>query len=70
MPESLRLQDIICISRYYDDVHASDRKLTETGSAKFFVRDSRDTVIQNRGILIEKLVEYGLLSSKIIRKCT
>lgn len=52
-------------------VHASDRKLTETGSAKFFVRDNGDTVIQNRGILnVEKLVEYGLLSSKIIRKCT
>ena len=26
-------------------VHASDRKLTETGSAKFFVRDNGDTVI-------------------------
>ena len=35
-------------------VHASDRKLTETGSAKFFVRDNGDTVIQNRGILNDR----------------
>lgn len=30
-------------------VHASDRKLTEGGSAKFFVKSNGDTVIQNRG---------------------
>ena len=29
-------------------VHASDRKLTEGGSAKFFVKSNGDTVIQNR----------------------
>ena len=28
-------------------VHASDRKLTETGSAKFFVKDNGDTLVQN-----------------------
>ena len=32
-------------------VHASDRKLTEAGSAKFFVMGNGDTVLQNRGIL-------------------
>lgn len=35
-------------------VHASDRKLTETGSAKFFVKENGDTVLQNRGILTER----------------
>lgn len=32
-------------------VHASDRKLTESKSAKFFVRENGDTVLQNRGSL-------------------
>ena len=35
-------------------VHASDRKLTEAGSAKFFVKDNGDTVLQNRGILNDR----------------
>lgn len=35
-------------------VHASDGKLTEAGSAKFFVKDDGDTVIQNRGILKDR----------------
>ena len=35
-------------------VHASDRKLTESGSAKFFVRENGDTVLQNRGTLNER----------------
>ena len=43
-------------------VHASDRKLTEAGSAKFFVKDNGDTVLQNRGILndreIRKIQEF------------
>lgn len=30
-------------------VHASDRKLTEAGSAKFFVRKDGGTIVQNRG---------------------
>ena len=34
--------------------HASDRKLTEAGSAKLFVKESGDTSIQNRGILSER----------------
>ena len=32
-------------------VHASDRKLTGAGSAKFFVKENGDTVLQNKGIL-------------------
>ena len=32
-------------------VHASDRKLTEAGSAKYFVKENGDTVLQNNGIL-------------------
>ncbi|MCH5272031.1 MAG: DUF4160 domain-containing protein [Lachnospiraceae bacterium] len=35
-------------------VHASDRKLTETGSAKFFVKENGDTVPQNRGLLNDR----------------
>lgn len=35
-------------------VHASDRKLTENGSAKFFVKDNGDTVVQKRGILNDR----------------
>ena len=31
--------------------HASDGKLTEAGSAKFFVKNNGDTVLQNRGVL-------------------
>ena len=34
--------------------HASDRKLTEAGSAKFFVRENGDTELQNRGILNDR----------------
>ncbi len=35
-------------------VHASDSKLTEGGSAKFFVKENGDTVLQNRGILNDR----------------
>lgn len=35
-------------------VHASDRRLTEAGSAKFFVKENGDSVIQNKGILTDK----------------
>ena len=35
-------------------VHASDSKLTEGGSAKFFVKSNGDTVLQNRGILNDR----------------
>ena len=35
-------------------VHANDRKLTEAGSAKFFVENTGETVLKNRGILTDK----------------
>lgn len=35
-------------------VHAGDRKLTEAGSAKFFVKGNGDSVLQNRGILTDR----------------
>ena len=35
-------------------VHASDRKFTGAGSAKFFVRENGDTILQNRGILNDR----------------
>ena len=35
-------------------VHASDRKLTEESSAKFFVKSNGDTVLQERGILTDR----------------
>ena len=43
-------------------VHASNRKLTEEGSAKFFVKEDGSTILQKRGILndreISKIQEY------------
>jgi len=41
-------------------VHASDRKLTEAGSAQFFVKENGDTVLQNKGMLNDR----GLLKIK------
>ena len=35
-------------------VHASDRKLTEAGSAKFFVKSDGDTILQERGVLHDR----------------
>ncbi len=35
-------------------VHASDSKLTEESSAKFFVKGNGDTVLQERGILNDR----------------
>lgn len=35
-------------------VHASDRKLTEAGSAKFFVKSNGDTTVENQGILSDR----------------
>lgn len=35
-------------------VHASDRKLTEAGSAKFFVKENGDSILQNKGILNDR----------------
>lgn len=35
-------------------VHASDRRMTENGSAKFFVKGNGDSVLQNRGVLTDR----------------
>ena len=35
-------------------VHASDSKLAEGGSAKFFVKSNGDTVVSNRGVLSDR----------------
>ncbi len=35
-------------------VHASDNKLTESGSAKFFVKSSGETVVQDKGRLNDR----------------
>ncbi len=35
-------------------VHASDKKLTEAGSAKFFIKRNGETIISNKGILTER----------------
>ena len=34
--------------------HASDRKLTEAGSARFFVKENGDSVLHNRGVLNDR----------------
>lgn len=34
-------------------VHASDKKLTEVGSAKFFVKSNGDTTVEKQGILAD-----------------
>lgn len=35
-------------------VHASDSSLTEEASAKFFVKENGDTIVQKQGILNER----------------
>ena len=35
-------------------VHASNKKLTEAGSAKFFVKGNGDSVLQDKGILTDR----------------
>ena len=37
-------------------VHASDKKLTEAGSAKFFVKSNGDTIIETIGTLSDREV--------------
>lgn len=44
-------------------VHASDRKLTEGGSAKFFVKSNGDSVVQEPGILTDR--EIGKIQAFI-----
>lgn len=35
-------------------VHASDKRLSEAGSAKFFVKRNGDTTVENRGMLNDR----------------
>ncbi len=37
-------------------IHASDRRLTEIGSAKFFVKKNGDTVVKEQGVLKDKQI--------------
>lgn len=46
-------------------VHASGKQLTEGGSAKFFVKENGDTVLQNKGKLNEREI---LRIKKFIKK--
>ena len=38
-------------------VHASDRKLTESASAKFFVKNNGDTTVEKQGKLNEREIK-------------
>ena len=50
--------------------HASDSRLTEGGSAKFFIKRNGDTVLQERGVLSDREIKrIQDLSRIIIRKC-
>ena len=40
-------------------VHASDRRLTEQGSAKFFVKENGDSVLQNAGVLNDREIRQS-----------
>ena len=46
-------------------VHASDREITDGGSAQFFVKDNGDTILQNKGRLNDREV---LKIQKFIKK--
>ncbi len=37
--------------------HASDSRLTEGGSAKFFIKRNGDTVLQERGVLSDREIK-------------
>ena len=52
-------------------VHASDRRLTESGSAKFFVKSDGEPCFRKKAALrIERCAGYRSLSKKIIGTCT
>ena len=49
-------------------VHASDKRLTEAGSAKFFVKENGDTTVAHSGILSQRdirLIQNFILSLRI-----
>ena len=60
----VRVLNLNCLNHsavIYDDkiieamhVHASDRKLTEAGSAKFFVMSNGDTTVEKKGNLTDR----------------
>ena len=51
-------------------VHASDSKLTEESSAKFFVKGNGDTIIQKRGMLTDQeLRKIQAFIKENISKC-
>ncbi len=51
-------------------VHASDRKLTEAGSAKFFCKSDGDTTIEKQGQLNEREIrEIRKFIKRTIKKC-
>lgn len=49
-------------------VHASDKKMTEAGSAKFFVKENGDSVLKEQGILndreVRKIQEFIKINYK------
>lgn len=38
-------------------VHASDKKLTESSSAKFFIKDDGESIVRNKGILNDREIK-------------
>ena len=48
------MRDITSISRRSALWNACTSKLTEAGSAKFFVKGNGDSVLQNKGILTDR----------------
>ena len=56
---------IIWLPDIFYILHASDKQLSEGGSAKFFVKENGDTILQNRGRLNDREV---LKIKKFIKK--
>lgn len=52
--ELVIVSDYLKKNRKYMHVHASNRALTEAGSAKFFVKANGDSELRNRGILKDR----------------
>lgn len=50
-------------------VHASNSKLTEEGSAKFFVKNNGDSDVSQKGLLNEREIK-DILTCRSIRKAT
>ena len=51
-------------------VHASDKRLTEKGSAKLFVKPDGETIVQRQGVVSESdMKKYVSISNLIMRLC-